>query len=64
MATTSSCARASSEPSADGEEDERGEGEDADVEIELGEVPEEKAQHLDQVVALLADDGVGPEQAL
>ena len=50
--------------SADGEEDERGEREDADVEIELGDVPEEEAQHLGQVVALLADDGVGAEQAL
>ncbi len=50
--------------SADGEEDERGDGEDADVEIELGEVPEEEAQHLGEVVALLADDGIGAEEAL
>ena len=45
------------------EQQEHGERDHADVEVELGEVPEEELEHVDDVVALLADDLVGAEQA-
>ena len=44
------------------EEQERGEREDAEREVELRHVPEEPAQHLHDVVRLLAGGAVGAEE--
>ena len=45
------------------EQQERGERDHGDVEVELGKMPEEVPEHVDDVVALLADDLVGAEEA-
>ena len=44
------------------QQQERREGDHADVEVELGEMPEEVLQHVDDVIALLAHDLVSAEE--
>ncbi len=49
-------------PGEGGHDDERGEGQDAEVEIELREVVQEEARDLIELIVAVADDRVGAEE--